>query len=312
MDAFHSFDVVDNDPDPYPDDEGTNWLPKSHGTRCAGQIAMVANNSLCGVGVAPDVNIAGIRLLSGPLYDYKEAKALSFKQQGIDIYSSSWGPRDNGKTIEGPGPLAKAAIYTGVTKGRGGKGNIYVWASGNGGERQDSCAFDGYVSSPYTVGVGSVSDEMDVTSFSEPCAAIITASVSGWNNGKYSVVTTDLAGKCTTSHGGTSASAPFVSGAIALAIEAERRLTWRDVQHLLVLTSNPDTLKPKSNWTTNAAGHRVHPYFGFGLLDVYALVKGARQWYSWPNYGLGDRMFCRYDFIHVKLVRPAQMNRLYK
>ena len=30
-----------------------------HGTRCAGEIAMVANNGICGVGVAPDAGIGG-------------------------------------------------------------------------------------------------------------------------------------------------------------------------------------------------------------------------------------------------------------
>ena len=31
----------------------------SHGTRCAGEVAAVANNSVCGVGVAYDANIGG-------------------------------------------------------------------------------------------------------------------------------------------------------------------------------------------------------------------------------------------------------------
>ena len=30
-----------------------------HGTRCAGEIAMVANNGICGVGVAPNAGIGG-------------------------------------------------------------------------------------------------------------------------------------------------------------------------------------------------------------------------------------------------------------
>ena len=33
----------------------------SHGTRCAGEVAAVANNSVCGVGVAYDANIGGKR-----------------------------------------------------------------------------------------------------------------------------------------------------------------------------------------------------------------------------------------------------------
>lgn len=34
----------------------------------------------------------------------------------MDIYSASWGPNDDGRTVEGPGRLAAAAIYRGITK----------------------------------------------------------------------------------------------------------------------------------------------------------------------------------------------------
>lgn len=56
-------------------------------------------------------------------------------QDHIDIYSASWGPEDDGKTFDGPGPLAREAFYRGIKNGRKGRGNIFVWASGNGGSR---------------------------------------------------------------------------------------------------------------------------------------------------------------------------------
>ena len=49
------------------------------------------------------------------------------------VYSSSWGPNDDGKTVDGPGKLAFRAFKNGITRGREGKGSIFVWASGNGG-----------------------------------------------------------------------------------------------------------------------------------------------------------------------------------
>ena len=48
-------------------------------------------------------------------------------------YPSSWGPNDDGKTVDGPGKLAFRAFKNGITRGREGKGSIFVWASGNGG-----------------------------------------------------------------------------------------------------------------------------------------------------------------------------------
>lgn len=40
-----------------------------HGTRCAGEVAAVAGNDYCGVGVAFHSNIGGVRMLDGPVSD---------------------------------------------------------------------------------------------------------------------------------------------------------------------------------------------------------------------------------------------------
>lgn len=106
-----------------------------HGTRCAGEVAAIAGNNVCGVGVAFHANIGGVRMLDGPVSDSVEAASLSLNQNHIDIYSASWGPEDDGKTFDGPGSLAQEAFYRGIKQGRRGLGNIFVWASGNGGSR---------------------------------------------------------------------------------------------------------------------------------------------------------------------------------
>jgi hypothetical protein len=38
--------------------------------------------------------------------DAVEARSLSFNPDHVSIYSSSWGPNDDGKTVDGPGKLA--------------------------------------------------------------------------------------------------------------------------------------------------------------------------------------------------------------
>ena len=53
------------------------------------------------------------------------------------------------------------------------------------------------------------------------------------------VVTTDLHGKCTPKHTGTSASSPMAAGITALTLEANPDLTWRDMQHIVVRTAIP-------------------------------------------------------------------------
>ena len=89
--------------------------------RCAGTVAAKANNSDCAVGIAHDAKIGGVRILDGNILDVLEARAISFNRDHIDIYSASWGPDDDGRTVDGPGPLAKKALEDGAKKGRQGK-----------------------------------------------------------------------------------------------------------------------------------------------------------------------------------------------
>ena len=163
-------------------------------------------------------------------------------QPFIDIYSASWGPDDDGRTVDGPGQLAKLALKDGVEKGRNGKGSIFVWASGNGGKYVDNCNCDGYTTSIYTLSVSSVSEQGLIPWYSEPCSSSLTTTYSSGSSkqlGERKVVTTDLHGRCTSQHTGTSASSPMAAGIVALTLEANPNLTWRDVQHIVVRTSIP-------------------------------------------------------------------------
>eukprot|EP00835_Amoeboradix_gromovi_P004344 NODE_332_length_10744_cov_0.374072.p5 type:complete len:280 gc:universal NODE_332_length_10744_cov_0.374072:8535-9374(+) len=114
-----------------------------HGTRCAGEIGAAINDA-CGVGVAPKATLSGIRILGGSLTTADEALAVNHGMQLNDIYSCSWGPSDDGTTIDGPPEPVYAAFVNGIKNGRGGKGNIFVFASGNGGMHSDDCNYDGY------------------------------------------------------------------------------------------------------------------------------------------------------------------------
>eukprot|EP00116_Pleurobrachia_bachei_P017334 sb/3477596/ len=79
-----STDLNDHDTDPAPRYDITN--ENKHGTRCAGEVASVADNHVCGVGAAYRSNIGGIRMLDGDVTDAVEAAALGLRQQYIDIY----------------------------------------------------------------------------------------------------------------------------------------------------------------------------------------------------------------------------------
>jgi len=75
---------------------------------------------------------------------------------------------------------------------------------------------------------------------------------------------------------GTSASAPMAAGIIALALEANHNLTWRDVQHLIVETAKPKYLNAL-DWKTNGVGKRVSHAFGFGMMDAAQFVIRVKR-----------------------------------
>ena len=116
---------------------------------------------------------------------------------------------------------------------------------------------------------------------------------------------------CNYSHmNGTSASAPTVTGVVALMLSANPNLSWRDVRHILAITSRQvdsnygnayrrneqinladytftgDTSTALTNgasrarldygWQTNAAGYKYSNWYGFGLIDAAAAVAAAK------------------------------------
>ena len=218
-----SYDVNQNDADPTPRYDLID--SNRHGTRCAGEVSASANNSICGVGIAYDSRIGGVRMLDGDVTDAVEAKSLSLNNQHIDIYSASWGPDDDGKTVDGPGNLASRAFITGVANGRNGKGSIFVWASGNGGRDHDNCNCDGYTNSIWTLSVSSATENGLIPWYSEACSSTMATTYSSGSSGERKVITTDLHNGCTSSHTGTSASAPMAAGVIALLLEVRMVLS---------------------------------------------------------------------------------------
>ncbi|XP_001947895.2 furin-like protease 1 isoform X2 [Acyrthosiphon pisum] len=278
-DPSASYDMNNRDEDPMPryDQMDTN----RHGTRCAGEVAATANNSLCSVGVAFGASIGGVRMLDGDVTDAVEARSLSLNPQHIHIYSASWGPDDDGKTVDGPGELATRAFLEGISKGRGGKGSIFIWASGNGGREHDNCNCDGYTNAIWTLSISSATQNGHVPWYSEACSSTLATTYSSGSNYESQIITTDLHHECTSNHTGTSASAPLAAGIVALTLEANNKLTWRDMQHIVVLTARPTHLLA-SDWIINGVGRKVSHSFGYGLMDATTMVRLARKWKTVP------------------------------
>lgn len=249
--------------------------PDCHGTRCAGQI--VSSGQRCGVGISFDSRICSIRILvkETTVISEIEVAAITRNNQKIHIYNCSWGPPDDGKIVDAPNKDVLGAFIDSSLWGRDGKGNLFVFASGNGGP-EDDCNLDGYANSLLSLTVGSIGDLDTWPTYMEPCSAQ-WATLYGSTDRDSMIYTSDLKGKCTFSHGGTSAAAPLMSGIIALALSARPDLTWRDVRYLLVRTC----LKPSNNddsWVTNSVGIEYSRKYGFGKVDAKAFVDEAKKW----------------------------------
>jgi len=106
--------------------------------------------------------------------------------------------------------------------------------------------------------------------------------------------TENLSCNYTSSFNGTSSAAPILSGVVALILESNPALTWRDVKHILASTavqvdpSIGDTVLSingvdhisEPQWLTNNAGYKFHNYYGFGAVDAASAVAAAKTYVS--------------------------------
>ncbi len=132
--------------------------------------------------------------------DLIEANSMGHEPNLIDIYSASWGPTDDGRTVDGPRNATMRAIVRGVnevtfillhfklrrqddlefslfSQGRHGLGNIYVWASGDGGE-DDDCNCDGYAASMWTISINSAINTGENAHYDESCSSTLASTFS--------------------------------------------------------------------------------------------------------------------------------------
>ncbi|KAH8166212.1 hypothetical protein CIB48_g2033 [Xylaria polymorpha] len=289
--AFGSWDFNDNRKEPRPtlDDD-------KHGTRCAGEVS-AAKNDVCGVGVAYDSKIAGIRILSKQISDADEAAAMNYDYQHNQIYSCSWGPPDDGRSMDAPGILIKRAMLNGVQKGRNGLGSIYVFASGNGAQSDDNCNFDGYTNSIYSITVGAIDRKGLHPYYSEKCSAQLVVTYSSGSGD--AIHTTDVGeNQCYSGHGGTSAAAPLAAGIFALALEVRPDLSWRDMQYIALESAVPVDLETEE-WQPTTMGKKYSHTFGYGKIDSYALVETAKTW-----KGVKPQAWFYSPWLHVKKEIP--------
>lgn len=316
--------------DPYP---LTSSSADAHGTSVAGIISATRNNGHGTHGVAPASGFAGFLFVGAP---YSESRLIDQAQGDFDIFNYSYGRATCRFSILPDAYIAQ--LKYGVENQRGGKGSLYVKAAGNEyvGLRSDcnSNLEDEYFgnanlehdqSTPYLINVAALDARGFAASYSSPGSSLwISAPGGEYGSSSPAIISTDLQGcsrgvsrstssvndfdkgendlneNCdyTSSMNGTSSSAPVVSGVIALMLQANPDLTWREVKHILAATAKKVDATAKNTphpyqgaynlaghvyqygWLTNAAGYNFHNWYGFGGVDAQKAVEAAINYQS--------------------------------
>lgn len=282
-------DVAENDGDARP-----STLEDNHGTSVAGLVG-AAWNGTGGVGVAPDTTLAALRLdFNANMGEFETETTRAFRAMTeFDVVNNSWGYTtpfyDNFTSNPGLFGDYQQELQRAARDGRDGLGTVVVFAGGNGRAVGDSSDYHNLQNSQYTISVAALNHVGRSTWYSSPGASLLVSALGG-DGGQDGIVTTDRRqqrGYSSTNYtedfGGTSSAAPMVSGVVALMLEANPRLGYRDVQEILAYSARQNHTQNNS-WRTNGAtnwnggGLHTNRNYGFGLVDAQAAVRLAETW----------------------------------
>lgn len=306
----------------------------AHGTAVAGIIGALANNGKGGKGVAPQASLVPFRFTDS---EQTTAMLVDQATGNFHIFNYSYGfpscqyfpintslksQMEIGAT---PGDGSKGTVYVKAA------GNEFVGSLGDCNSSQSNfdylgnSNFDGINTLKETLVVAALRATGVVSSYSSPGANIWVSAPGGqFGTTSPAIVTTDYQGcesgystssstkndfesgkdslnsSCnyTSTMNGTSSAAPNTSGAIALMLEANPLLTWRDIKFILAKTARRvDPTSGNSNhpaganfdleghvyqqgWVQNNANIYFHNRYGFGAVDIDAAVTLAQNSYT--------------------------------
>ncbi len=255
-----------------------------HGTAVAGVIA-ADNNGTGTVGVAPDATLVGYKMSFSGSTLSAIVGAFNKATDNVDVLNNSWGYTSifSDNKLSSSYASYFTAIENMAKNSRDGLGTNVVFSAGNSRSSGDNVNHHNTQNSPYTIAVGSIDKSGADSYFSTPGAAVL---VSAPGRTIYTTDNTGSAGYLSGDYAtvsGTSFSAPAVSGVIALMLDANKGLGYRDVQEILAYSAkNPNP--SFSDWQTNGSGNwnnsglTFSHQFGFGIVDAHAAVRLAETW----------------------------------
>ncbi len=275
---------------------------RSHGTSCAGIIAAEADNGIGVTGIAPLCKIIPVNLTINTSGSFGTASQLAscidwaWNQGGADILSNSWG-----------GGLASTlvhdAIKRAITLGRGGKGSLVLFASGN-----DDAGLVSPAIFPETIAVGA----MDMCFQRKSINTCDAENFWGGNYGTGLDVSAPGVKIATTSNGGynqtfngTSSACPMAAGVAALILSINSNLTQVQARELLERSS-----RKIGNYTYSRVIGQPNGTWsgqlGHGMVNAHNAVLAAQN----PAFCMvniaasGATQFCPGGSVNIQVTNP--------
>lgn len=279
-----------------------------HGTFVSGLIAGTAQGT--GIrGVAFESKFTSYADFNGAQAHTSFARAAD---AGFDVMNNSWGAILPFSLTFRVNPALGESIEYAVSTGRDGLGLNIVFAAGNSYGRNRIFEELGFVwsgelgiadtntdslqNSRFTITVGALdhdgtySDGLDDLGYTTPGASVLVSAPG------TAVASTDIQGDRGYNPGedfavdsGTSFAAPVVSGVVALMLEANPLLGYRDVKEILAYSARWND-QDEPAWSFNGAinhngGGLLSNYnYGFGLVDATAAVRLAETWHKQSTF----------------------------
>ncbi len=301
-----------------------------HGTSVAGTIGAIADNAIGGRGVAPNASLLGANVMDdgadeAGFYEIFQLAGDILNQSYGTSQDAVYG-YEAGIYILAHWAATQARGGKGMNMIHAAGNDFYIGGFHNksgtryGSMRTGNSNFDPEIA-PEMIAVGALNANGLVASYSSSGSNLWITAPSG-EDGVYepATMTTERSGcsrfgsissadlsvftafdqgsdgnsNCayTVQFNGTSSATPVISGVIALLLEVNPQLIYRDIKHILastarkvddnyVGTDNPFVHSPtghvwEKGWITNTAGFHFHNAYGFGAVDTDAAVSMAK------------------------------------
>jgi len=178
------------------------------------------------------------------------------------------------------------ALHSASTKGRKGLGVIFVLSAGNDGHNGGDVQFSAIHRDRHCIVVGSTTDRGSRAFYSNRGTSIlVNAPSTGFyhpfddDNG-ISQISTAFGPdpkSCYKKQTGTSYSSAMVAGVIAIILQANPQLSWRDIQYILALTATHNDPNCPS-WQVNSNQIWYSSFYGFGRINAGLAIEAAKNW----------------------------------